>query len=79
MANLKLSIESLTSGDFCKNCTYSQLQGSLKAGPGRYEYFCIYEENLIEVENFVEGIKIIYAPPCYEINDNGSCMDYQAS
>lgn len=73
---IKISEESITSGDLCKNCDHAILRGNPKHGPGFYGRFCGCESNLVEEEDFVEGIRTFYAELCVEHNPSGSCGDY---
>jgi hypothetical protein len=76
--NLKLSKEPLTGGVYCKNCIHALLKGNPKHGAGFYKYFCTFSENLLDSENFEEGVKTIYAQPGQTCNEEGSCADYEA-
>lgn len=73
---LKISEEPITTGDLCKNCVYAILRGNPKHGPGSYGRFCGNESNLVEVEDFTEGIRTFYAELCSEHNSSGTCGDY---
>lgn len=74
MDRLELSQEPIA-GEICKTCQHSILMGDQAAG--MFARFCGYEENLIEVEDYVEGIRYTYAPLCSACNDGGGCMDYE--
>lgn len=74
--NLKISEEAITGSNICKNCTKSILKGNPKHGANFYQYYCGEESNLVETENFVEGIRSFWAEPCSEHNSAGSCGDY---
>jgi hypothetical protein len=77
MDQLKMSDEPITGEDLCVNCTHCILQGNPKQGENYHAYFCGYEENLIETEDFVRGIRTFWAPLASTINDGG-CMDFEA-
>lgn len=74
-----VSTETITTGDFCKNCTHAILLGNPKYGVGHYAYFCGAESNLVEEEDYTEGIRTYYAELCSEHNMSGSCGDFVAA
>jgi len=76
MDQLEMSQEPITTGDLCKNCTYAVEKGEPSMGPAFHKFFCAYEENLVEVGDYQQGIKTTYAPLASEINDSGSCADF---
>lgn len=77
---IQISVEPIPGEtEFCKGCEHHILRGNPKHGSGQYGYFCGYEENLVEVENWAEGTLTKYAQLCTVVNDSGGCMDYSAS
>lgn len=76
MEKLKISELPVTSGDICKKCVHAILMGNPKHGTGFYARYCGCPSNLVEEENYTEGIITIYAELCSEHNPSGLCGDY---
>lgn len=76
--NILSDTKQLVSGNFCKNCVYSEEKGKKEYGEAFYALFCISTNVMTKEQNYAEGEEYTYAIRCCTVNTDGACAYYSA-